>query len=485
MESIPEGEKARICLFYAKKQSPFTLQNLCAGTGWDHFSDFFLVLFNIWSSPFAGKRCAEQCVWGRVRERESWLMPCGPWCWYHFVPESSDPEWKAILFLSQMNHLPRHTLCPMVSPWPFSFPRLLCWVGTCLHITSQQPSGQETCFSYNQLKIFTWVWEFIAHQLPTWCSTGRGGISKKSPKPTQRREGWERWGLVGRCGLGGPHTLQHSMSKSHLGQASKNLSLACMVSVSGWGYEVVCWGLVQVSSPVSSHGTFTLQLLWNVLSQKAKVCYIQSGVRVGLGWLLCETNQLGCTGQITSQKAKFSCPCLDGDTIQRYFSLGCLLPFCLRDWTETASLPLWSNKDMYKVKCGRKIIAQRWGNGLFVSVSTGQGFLSPERCPQTVCPLFSPTLCCQTFLWVNLRGLLEIFRADFSLSFSEGEAGHFWNSGDLGGKSVWGSWCSQSRRQGLAFANEMSSIGPQVALPGSKMHWPVVRSHGLKIIRAG
>lgn len=148
MESIPEGEKARICLFYAKKQSPFTLQNLCAGTGWDHFSNFFLVVFNIWSSPFAGKRCAEQCVWGRVREREWWLMPCGPWCWYHFVPESSDPEWKAILFLSQMNHLPRHTLCPMVSPWPFSFPRLLCWVGTCLHITSQQPFGEETCFSY-------------------------------------------------------------------------------------------------------------------------------------------------------------------------------------------------------------------------------------------------------------------------------------------------------------------------------------------------
>lgn len=72
-------------------------------------------------------------------------------------------------------------------------------------------------------------------------------------------------------------------------------------------------------------GLFSSLLPWHLQTAapvkcpqpKGKVCYHQSGAHVGLGWLLCETNQLGCTGQIISQKAKFSCPSLDGVTIRK------------------------------------------------------------------------------------------------------------------------------------------------------------------------
>lgn len=150
-------------------------------------------------------------------------------------------------------------------------------------------------------------------------------------------------------------------------------------------------------------GLFSSLLQWHLHTAAPVRCPSQNA-RCSTSSLECAWSLVGCCvrpaswaalAKMQANKTESSCPCLDGDTIQRVSSLGCLLLFCLRHWTKTVSFPLWSNKNTYRVKCGRKKIAQRLGNGVFGSVSTG--FLSQERCPQTLCPQFSRTLLCRTF----------------------------------------------------------------------------------------
>lgn len=294
MESIPEGKKARAYLFYAK--SNLLLHCKSCTLEQDGIISRTFSWYSLTFDPVpALVGDVQDSVWGTVRER---AVACTLQTLVLIV--FPDRKFRPNLFLSQMDHLPRPTLSTMVSSWPFSFPEHLCCLRSYLHIASQQLFGEESCVSYNQLKIFTWVWGFVFHHLTAWSSTGHG---KKSPKPTQRKEGWERRSVVVQSGLWGSHTIQDSMSKSHLDQVSKNLSLAYKVFVSGWGYGVVCWGLIQVCSPVSSSGTFTLQLLWGVPAKMQAVLHPVWSVHgawlaavcnqpVGLHWPKCKPTKL-------------------------------------------------------------------------------------------------------------------------------------------------------------------------------------------------
>lgn len=124
-------------------------------------SNVFLVVFNIWSSPLTGRGCPEQHPWGGLRERKRWLIPCTPLYWCSFLPESSDPEWCCAIPITDAQS-PQAQTEHCSSLTTFSFPNPLCCLRTRLHITSQQLLGWgESCFLYNYLKIFTWVWEFV------------------------------------------------------------------------------------------------------------------------------------------------------------------------------------------------------------------------------------------------------------------------------------------------------------------------------------
>lgn len=134
-------------------------------------------------------------------------------------------------------------------------------------------------------------------------------------------------------------------------------------------------------------GLFSSLLQWHLHTAAPVRCPSQNA-RCSTSSLECAWSLVGCCvrpaswaalAKMQANKTESSCPCLDGDTIQRGSSLGCLLLFCLRHWTKTVSFPLWSNKNTYRVKCGRKIIAQReWGLWLRFNWLLIPGEVSPN-----------------------------------------------------------------------------------------------------------
>lgn len=136
------GGKARLCLFYAKSHIFLLHKNSHWNRMGSFLKFFFLVLLDIWSSAFLGQGHSEVdfTLW--------------PWC--QFLPQSSSPEWKAIIFQGHKG-----------IPSPFFFSKPLYFLTTHSHITTQQPFVEDTCFLYSQLNIFTQIWGLLCPSGPT------------------------------------------------------------------------------------------------------------------------------------------------------------------------------------------------------------------------------------------------------------------------------------------------------------------------------
>lgn len=116
-------------------------------------SNFFLVVLNIWSSPFTGRGCPEQCPWRGLRERERWLIPCTLLYWCSFLPESSDPEWCWPIPIRDARS-PQDQTEHYSNLMTLSFPKPLCCLRTHLYITSQQFLGEEILLFIQLFKDF-------------------------------------------------------------------------------------------------------------------------------------------------------------------------------------------------------------------------------------------------------------------------------------------------------------------------------------------